>query len=166
MLKKVKLAKTNSPEAFMPKTLTKSIEKPYEHSHGYREAELYIITYSMDAYHTTLRTNGKMGLAFGKANYFFRTLHSDIFEQYNDLDYEGLLEAVVKPKSHYNASFEENFTVAGGAGTDMVWDGTSFWLNPDKDAVSLMANVFPKLVAAYPNLPDVPAGADGWYKVK
>jgi hypothetical protein len=166
MLKKSPFTKTGSPTALISETLTKTIDNYTQNHFDGSSDVIYKVHYVFEAYHVAVRTNKKVGLGFGGARYSFETRHPHVFEQYNNLDYAGLLQAVVNIPHRFNALYEDDFVCTYGVGSDMVWDGTSFWIDPDEDAVDLMTNVFPKLVTAYPNLPDVPAGADGWYKVR
>lgn len=166
MLKKSTFTKTGSPAAFLPETLKRTIKNPAINRRRNVETLVYQADYQVKTYHATVRSSGNIGLAFGAGFYSFTTIHSDVFEQYNNLDYEGLLQSVVKTPNSFNTLYEDDFVCRVGVWSSIVWDGASFWLDPDQDSVKLMTDVFPKLVAAYPNLPDVPAGADGWYKVK
>lgn len=166
MLKKSTFTKTGSPAAFLPETLKKTIKNHPQNNSSGSNSSVLEVQYTLDAYHATARTNKNVGLSFGTAIYSFYTAKKDIFEQYSDLDYAGLLESVVNTSRLFSDVFVNDFICGYIVGNDIVWDGKNFWINPVKDSLQLMTDVFPKLVAAYPNLPDVPVGSDGWYKVR
>jgi hypothetical protein len=166
MLKKSPFTKSGLPTAFLPETLKQTITTHTETNSDGSISLVKEVQYTLKAYHATARSNKNVGLSFGTARYSFYSAKPHIFEQYSALDYAGLLEAVVNTSRLFSDVFVNDFICGYIVGNDIVWDGTSSWVNPAEDSAKLKADILPKLVMAYPNLPDVPVGADGWYKVR
>ena len=166
MFVKSKMTKTGEPTAFVTGSLTEEFKSHQNLAEPF--GEVFTVLYRVDAYWITTRRNGKMGLAYGTRVFVFKTMDLTELASIQNLNLTQLLDVweTDTPYLHNRHFFVEgkrSFQMGGSS--QIVWDGSNMWSSGEGEE-NLIATIFPKLVIAYPNLPDVPAGTIGWYKLK
>lgn len=164
-----KMTKTGMPTAFLPNTLKKSKERTHEVTFEGKTHVVYKESYEIEAYWTTSRNNGRMGLAFGRYTFTFNTIHETTRVKFANLTYADILTFAEPGYRNYMEMFNNLFTqevsFETSNVTDVIWDGLSMWDSGFGKDGSHFTVILPQLIVAYQQLPTPPAGSDGWYKL-
>lgn len=166
MLIQTKMTKTGTPTAFVVNSFKELPIRSFE-THNSPKRTISTVAYQIEAFWITSRSNGNMGLAFGRQTFRFITAHDINRSKFQGLTYAQLLDAAQPSrKNGYVDPLKEDFVFEDGRNALIVWDGSGMWSEAATNYKDLIPTILPQLVVAYPQLPTPPAGTDGWYKIK